>query len=67
MIKIKYSEIKKKPEKELLKMKKTLKFHYLLAENRSTRRKKEFAPKEVKKNIARINKRLDKIKNENKF
>ena len=62
-IKIKYSEIKTHSKQELLEMKKKLQIHLMNKDTLSTaKRKKGFDPKEVRKNIARINQRLNELK-----
>ncbi len=54
-IKIKPSELKKKSDKELLKIKKQLEFHLVQAQLSKNNKGKGFNIKEEKKNIARIN------------
>ncbi len=54
-IKIEYSKLEDKSEKELLKMKKRFLIHLMNKKGEGTRRAKGFAPREVKKNIAKIN------------
>lgn len=62
-IRIKYSEIKKESREELLKMKKVFQLHLMKKENLIThKREKGFDPKQVRKNIARINQRLKELK-----
>lgn len=60
-IKIKYPEIKKRSKEGLLQMKKTLKIALMNAGMQSRKRDKGISPREVKKNIARINQRLNEL------
>ncbi len=66
-IKIEYSVIEKMTEKELLNLKDKFKFHNLNMQNftKSNQKRPEgYAPKEVRKNIAKINQRLNEMKKE---
>lgn len=61
-LKIKYSEIKNKSKEELLEMKNQLKLALMKGEMWSVKRNKGISPNEAKKNIARINQRLNELK-----
>jgi len=54
-IKIKSKELREKSKQELLKMKKDLKNHLVMAKSPQKQKTKGFNIKEEKKNIARIN------------
>ena len=58
-IKVKYSELESQSTEKLIEMKKQFKIHNAHMENRKTKRDKGYAPKEVRKNIARINQILE--------
>ena len=61
-IKIEYSKIKEKTKEELLEMKKTFVIHNMNLKNKDTRKLSGFHMKEIRKNIAKINRRLEETK-----
>ncbi len=60
-MKIKYSEIKFKTKEQLIEMRNQLKLALTNRKMYLSRRDKGISPKEAKKNIARINQRLNEL------